>query len=203
MDYAKMSDQDLVKILIREKHNERVTEELFNKFSTLSDLLIHATEEELLEIKGVGINRTKELKAAYELYCRLNQLKTFNHTSVRSPKDVFYLIGPDLKYQQQEQFKVLLLNTKNQVTHIETVTIGTLNASLVHPREVFRIAIRKSANAIIIAHNHPSFDCKPSAEDLNITQRIVEAGNLLGIHCLDHIIVGGNDYVSLKEIGQM
>lgn len=105
----------------------------------------------------------------------------------------------DMKFLNKEHFRVILLNTKNQIISIEEISIGNLNSSIVHPREVFNIAIRRSANSIILVHNHPSGDSTPSTEDINITRRLIEAGNIIGIKVLDHIIIGDNNYTSLKQ----
>ena len=107
----------------------------------------------------------------------------------------------DMKYLKQEKLKILILNTKNIVTYIRDVFIGTLNSSIVHPREIFCEAIKKNGASIIICHNHPSGDPTPSKEDINITLRLKECGKLLGIDLLDHIIIGENKYVSMKEKG--
>jgi DNA repair protein RadC len=107
----------------------------------------------------------------------------------------------EMCYLDREQFRVLLLNTKNQVLAVETVSVGTLNSSLVHPREVFKQAVVKSAAAVILVHNHPSGDPGPSSEDLEITRRLHDAGKLIGIEVLDHIIIGDHIYFSVKEKG--
>jgi DNA repair protein RadC len=102
---------------------------------------------------------------------------------------------------QKEYFNTILLNTKNQILAIEEISVGSLNSSIVHPREVFNPAIKKSAGSIILVHNHPSGDPTPSREDIDVTARLIEAGKILGIHVLDHIIIGNNNYVSFKERG--
>lgn len=109
----------------------------------------------------------------------------------------------DLRYLQKEHFVCLFLNTKNHVLAQETLSIGSLNASIVHPREIFRAAIKRSSASIICAHNHPSGDPTPSPEDIQITERLVQAGELIGIEVLDHVIIGDKHYISLKEQGLM
>ena len=111
------------------------------------------------------------------------------------------LLMSELRYKKQEHFKTLILDTKNQVISIETITIGTLNASLVHPREVFNRAIRKSAHGIILVHNHPSGHPEPSKEDLLLTERLVESGKIIGISIMDHVIIGDGRFYSFKEQG--
>lgn len=135
---------------------------------------------------------------------RIQLVKDSNFTSdtkkISCPQDTFSILEGYMQGLDRENFVVLLLDTKNKVIGINTVSIGTLNSSLVHPREVFKPAILASAAALILAHNHPSGDPKPSREDIEVTKRLIEAGGLLGIQVLDHIIVG--DYcVSLKEQG--
>lgn len=121
--------------------------------------------------------------------------------SVRSPEDVYRLLKKQLEGQDREHFVVILLSSKNAVIGVETVSIGTLNASIVHPREVLKPAVVNSTAAIILAHNHPSGVATPSQEDIAITKRIRKAGEILGIDVLDHVIVGKGTYQSLKELG--
>lgn len=118
---------------------------------------------------------------------------------IRGPDDVVRLVGPKLRKQAREHFLVLLLNARHEVMGQETVSVGSLNASIVHPREVFRPAVLASAAAVVLVHNHPSGDPEPSEEDLSITKRLVEAGELLGISVLDHVIVASRGVVSLRS----
>ena len=118
---------------------------------------------------------------------------------IRGPDDVVAVVGPKLRQEHRELFLVLLLNARHEVMAKETVSVGSLNASIVHPREVFRPAVLASAAAIVLVHNHPSGDPEPSEEDLTITKRLVEAGELLGIGVLDHVIVAGRGVVSLRS----
>ncbi len=117
---------------------------------------------------------------------------------IRGPDDVAAFVGPKLRKEQREHFLVLLLNARHEVVAKETVSVGSLNASIVHPREVFKAAVLASAAAVVLVHNHPSGDPEPSEEDLAITKRLVEAGELLGISVLDHVIVAGRGVVSLR-----
>lgn len=107
----------------------------------------------------------------------------------------------EMRFLEQEELRIILLNTKNHVLHIETITKGTLNSLLVHPREVFRVVLKNATNAVILVHNHPSGDPNPSQEDITITKRLVEGGEILGIQILDHVILADNGYVSLNERG--
>jgi len=126
----------------------------------------------------------------------------YKDRTIYSPADSVNLLEQFLKDEDRERFMVLCLDTKNQPTAIHTVSIGTLNSSVVHPREVFKVAILANSNAIILGHNHPSELTDPSRQDVEVTQRLVEAGKVLGIEVLDHIIIGSNSrYVSFKEKG--
>ncbi|WP_245243548.1 RadC family protein, partial [Mesobacillus selenatarsenatis] len=129
-----------------------------------------------------------------------------NHTLderyvIRSPEDGAKYLMNDMRFLTQEHFVCLYLNTKNQVIHRQTIFIGSLNASIVHPREVFKEAVRRSAASVICVHNHPSGDPTPSREDIEVTKRLAESGKIVGIELLDHLIIGENKYVSLKEKG--
>jgi DNA repair protein RadC len=118
---------------------------------------------------------------------------------IHGPDDVVGLVGKKLRKEKRENFLVLLLNARHEVMSIETVSVGSLNASIVHPREVFRSAVIQSAASVVLVHNHPSGDPEPSEEDLSITKRLVEAGDLLGIGVLDHVIVAGRGIVSFRS----
>lgn len=130
---------------------------------------------------------------------RLKGLRNHNKVKITSPKDVFELLGEDMRYLKKEHFRVIMLNTKNVVMDIKDISIGNLNSSIVHPREVFCEAIKRSSFSIIICHNHPSGDPSPSQEDIDVTKRLYEAGKIIGIDLLDHIIIGDGCYISLKE----
>ncbi len=155
---------------------------------------------ELAQVPGVGPAKAARLKAALELGRRLAGTAA-DRSAIRSPRDAGSLLMEDMRYLDQEQFRVVLLNAKHQVLGVETVSVGGLASSIVHPREVFKRAIRRSAAAIILAHNHPSGDPTPSREDLEVTRRLTEVGKLMGIEVLDHIIIGDNRYVSFREQG--
>ena len=121
--------------------------------------------------------------------------------SIGGPRDVANLLMPDLRYQKKEHLKSLLLDTKNRVLAIKTVSIGDLSSSIVHPREVYKDAVLASAASLIVAHNHPSGDPTPSAEDVSVTKRLIQAGEIMGIDLLDHIVIGDGVFASLKERG--
>lgn len=161
--------------------------------------LRNCTMQELMSIKGIGPAKAAQIIAAAELGKRMAINGRNIRYRIKSPEDISRLVMEELRYLNKEVFKIILLNTKNEVINIENISVGSLNASIVHPREVFLPAIRKSSSSIILLHNHPSGDPTPSREDKNITQRLVESGTLLGISVLDHIIIGDNIYTSLRE----
>lgn len=162
--------------------------------------LVTSTIEELRGVPGVGQSKAAQLKAAVELGRRITSASA-SRTCVRSPEDVSALVMEEMRYLDREQFRIVLLDAKNHVLGVKTVSVGSLSSSIVHPREIFKEAIARSSAAIILVHNHPSGDPTPSQEDLEVTRRLVEAGRLLGIEVLDHIVVGDNRYVSFKEKG--
>ena len=155
--------------------------------------------ETLAGIRGVGVEKAVEVRAAIELGKRLIALGDGVRPSVHSPAEAAAFLMPELRHQPQEHFKVLLLDSKNQVLRAPTITIGTVNASLIHPREVFRPTLAQPCVSVILAHNHPSGDPTPSREDLEVTKQLVAAGKVLGIDVLDHVIIGDGRFVSLKE----
>jgi DNA repair protein RadC len=161
--------------------------------------LAEASYDDLCGVKGIGPAKAAQIKAAVELGKRLSCLGQGLRPTIRSPQDVCSFVMEEMCYLDREHFRVVILNTKNQVLAVETVSVGSLNSSLVHPREVFKPAVLKSAAAVILLHNHPSGDATPSGEDLEITRRLAEAGKLIGIEVLDHIIIGDHVFTSLKE----
>ncbi|MHA6252116.1 RadC family protein [Oceanobacillus sp. CAU 1775] len=171
----------------------------FEGFKLLQD----ATIEELTAIKGIGAAKGVQVLAALELGKRASQFRPNEHYVIRSPDDGANFVMEDMRTLKQEHFVALFLNTKNQVIHRETLFIGSLNASIVHPRELFREAVKRSAASIIVVHNHPSGDPSPSQEDIHVTRRLVESGKMIGIEVLDHLIIGDRKFVSLKEKGYL
>ena len=162
--------------------------------------LVNITIEELTEINGIGKSKAITLKAAIEIGQRISKAIP-ERQIIKSPEDVADLVMEDMRYLDREYFKLILLNNKNHVLSIETITIGILNSSVVHPREAFKVAIKKSAAAIILLHNHPSGDPTPSREDLEVTKRLEEAGKIIGIDVIDHVIIGDGRFVSFKAKG--
>lgn len=188
---------------LAEKPGSYIVDAIFERFSTLQELM-NVSEFELLSIKGVGKVKARQITAALQLARRLNRPVSTAPQIIRRPQDAADLLMPEMRYLQQEHFVVLFLTTKNGlIGQPETLSVGTLNATLVHPREVFRVAIKRSAASIICVHNHPSGDPTPSPEDVQLTERLVEAGKITAIEVLDHLIVGFDSWVSLKEKGFM
>lgn len=199
-----LSNQELIAILLRTGTREESVLHLANRvlmyFEQLHELK-HATIEEVVSIKGIGEVKATQLLAAVELGRRLAQKQVNERFTIRSPHDAATYLMPDMTSLQQEHFVVLFLNVKNQVIHRQTIFIGSLNASIVHPREIFREAVKRSAASIICAHNHPSGNPTPSPEDIEVTKRLQEAGYIIGIDLVDHLIIGDHQYVSMKEKG--
>ena len=159
------------------------------------------TVHELAQMHGLGQAKSSNIKAALELGRRCVTADPLTRPVVNSPQDVAHLVMEEMRYLDREHFRVVSLTTKNHVLGISPISVGSLNSSLVHPRECFKEAIRRNSNAIILLHNHPSGDPTPSKEDIEVTRRLAEGGTLLGIEVLDHVIIGDNRYISLKERG--
>lgn len=175
---------------------------LLSRFGSLRGIAT-ASVEELSSVPGMGLAKAAQLRAAFELGKRLAMTGETPRPIVRSPADAANLVMEDLRHRDKEYFQAILLDTRNRVIGVTTISIGSLSQSVVHPREVFKEAISRSCAALILCHNHPSGDPSPSEEDAAITRRLVEAGKLLGMPVLDHIIIGQGSYLSLKERGLM
>ncbi|MEM5875673.1 MAG: DNA repair protein RadC [Candidatus Aenigmatarchaeota archaeon] len=195
-----LSLQELLQIILRtgNKGESVVTlaQKLLAHFGNLQKLK-EASIEELMSIKGIGLAKAVQIKAALELGRRAEITLERKQKKIISPQDVFKLMKSKLKDYSKEHFYIISLNSRNAI--ISEISIGTLNASLVHPREVFAEAIRQRANSIILVHNHPSGDPTPSKDDIKITKKLKEAGKILGIEVLDHIIITRNSYSSFKN----
>ncbi|MED3891480.1 DNA repair protein RadC [Peribacillus frigoritolerans] len=201
-----LSNQELLALLLRTGSREesvlQLSGRLINSFKGLR-LLKEASVEELTVTKGIGEAKAIQILASVELGRRINNLNDQDRYVIRSPEDGANYCMEEMRFLSQEHFVCLYLNTKNQVLQKTTVFIGSLNASIVHPREVFKEAFKRSAASIICLHNHPSGDPSPSREDIEVTKRLVECGKIIGIEVLDHIIIGEHKYVSLKEKGYL
>ncbi len=157
--------------------------------------------DELRRVPGIGFARACQLVAAFELGKRFARESRSNGSPVKTPGDVARIFMDEMKHYDKEYFKAAFLNTKNQIIKVVTVSIGSLNASIVHPREILKPAISASAASIILIHNHPTGDPAPSREDIEFTKRFAGCGELIGIELLDHIIIGSERFQSLKEGG--
>lgn len=184
-----------------EKQGSYMIEELFQRFPLASDL-IGATEQELRTVKGIGKGKSRQILALLKL-SKAFAKPIRDPFIIRSPQNVFELLAPDLSHLQQEHFVCLFLNTKNHLVASEVISKGTLNAAIVSPREVFRMAIKRASASIVCVHNHPSGDPSPSQEDIALTQRLVTAGEVIGIEVVDHVVIAGHRFYSLKEKGLM
>ena len=166
------------------------------------DGLLEAGIDEITNIKGIKNIKASQIIAIGELVRRINMLSLIRESkNITSPNDIARLVMKEMVFLKQEVLKLIMLDTKNNVIGIKDVFKGSLNSSIVHPREIFKEALKKSSASIIICHNHPSGDPTPSKEDINITIRLKECGKIIGIDLLDHLIIGKNKYISLKQKG--
>jgi len=174
---------------------------LLSQFGNLRGIA-GASVEELSQVRGIGIAKASQIKAAFEL---ANRLEGYPEAGVKplvkTPDEVVALVRGRLKGKKKEHFLALLLDTRNQLIKVSEISIGSLDTSIVHPREVFKEAISASAASVIFAHNHPSGDPEASEDDVELTKRLAKAGEIVGIEVLDHIIIGDKKYLSLKRQG--
>lgn len=199
-----LSNHELLAILLRTGvKGTNVISVALNILNTFDDLyyLKHVSLEELIMISGVGKTKAIELKAAIELGIRIAQAPQIKTGQITSSRQIGEMMSAEMGDLQQEHVIVLFLNTKNEIIKKETIFKGGLSSSVAHPREIFKGAVRYSAAKIVVVHNHPSGCPNPSEADIVFTKRVAECGDLMGVELLDHIIVGQNDYASLKELG--
>jgi len=198
-----LSVQELLQLILgRGVAGESVAitaQKLLSHFGSLQKLS-EASIEELSSIKGIGLAKAAQIKAVFEISRRLStQTPSYKSKELTDPEKVYRLIKSKLKDYHKEHFYIIALNSRNH--SIAEVSVGSLNASIVHPREAFAEAIKNKAASVIFAHNHPSGDPEPSEDDLEITKRLVEAGKVLDIEVLDHIIITKQIFLSMKEKG--
>ncbi len=198
-----LSNEELIAIIIRTGNKNDSAIDLARKVLSKDErglvYLRNTTLQELMDTKGIGECKAAQILAAIEIGKRINFRDALEKVKINEPSTIANLYMDEMRYLEKEHFRIALLNTKNQIIVTEEISVGTLNASIVHPRDVFMAAIKRNANSMILIHNHPSGDPTPSNEDMNITNRLVDAGNLIGIKVLDHIIIGDNRYISFKE----
>jgi len=201
-----LSNQELLAILIRTGRANH------SALDIAKDVLYHdsrglgalgtMTIEELTTIKGIGTSKACQLMAGIEIGKRVIDFQ-YAKERITCPDDAFEHLRTRVAYLKKEKFFTLLLDTKNQIIAVEDISTGSLNASIVHPREVFHYAIKKNAKSMILAHNHPSGHPDPSKEDHQITERLIEVGKIVGIEVIDHIIIGKDSYYSFKEHSEL
>ena len=198
-----LSNSELLAIILRTgSRKENVVNMCSRIFSEYSlKRLSQANIKQLMQIHGIGAAKAAQIAAVFELARKLEGFTDEPKRKIRSPADVYSLLYPKMREHKRERLVALLLDTKNHVLREEVISIGSLNANIVHPREVFKAALMESCASVILSHNHPSGDPTPSKEDIAVTEKLVEGGKLLGIDVLDHVVIGDGRYVSLKDEG--
>jgi len=199
-----LSEAELLGILIGKGTTRKtaidLARELLDRYESLENLFSRSPSE-LMKVKGIGSAKAATLAAAFQLVRRIQSKTSKDQPSFKRAKDVANLYLPLMKDLRKEVFRVLLLSRANRLIKEVTISEGTLDASIVHPRDVFREALLESAAGVILLHNHPSGNPNPSEEDIRITKQLVEAGRVMGIKVYDHIILAGEDYRSLADDG--
>ncbi|BCS51716.1 DNA repair protein RadC [Geobacter sp. SVR] len=204
---ASLSDAELLALIVRSGDPSSrqsaidLGRQLILHFDNNLRQLGSANLSELCAIKGMGVAKAAGVKAAFALAARFQARKLEHLDRFTSPRQVFEYFHHEFRDSRKEYFLALLLDGKNRIIRRVQISEGSLNQSIVHPREVFHPAVRESAAAVILVHNHPTGDPAPSQEDIAITRRLKEAGEIMGIRVLDHIIVGDGEYVSFVERG--
>lgn len=206
MDYKDLSnlsnnnDAELLSIILGIK--PETIKEAVAEYNSVPNFINNYSVKDILKIKGLGKGTITKLEALWELYNRFSINKKLEKNYIISkPEDIYDLVKDDMKYFEQEHFRILMLNTKNILINIKDIFIGASDSSVIETRKVFKEALKYNAKNITICHNHPSGDPNPSKEDINISLKIKEAGKIIGIDLLDHIIIGDNRFVSLKYKG--
>jgi DNA repair protein RadC len=203
-----LSDQELLALILGKGHQGEsimvTVQKILSKFGSLKSLS-EASYEEIIDIKGLGIAKVSQLIACFEISRRLTieidqfQAKKNSLISLTTPDEVYRQIKERLINDNKEHFFVISLDSRNRIIGIDPISTGTLTASLVHPRETFESAIKRHAAQIIVAHNHPSGSLEPSEDDIKITKRLIEAGKIMGIEVLDHLIISSKTYLSFRQ----
>lgn len=199
-----LSDSELLAIVLRSGGKGEsalsLAQNLLNKYEGFYGLN-SASLEHLMEIKNIGFAKATSIKALCEIAIRLSNLPEKKTVTIKTPKEVFRLVKKDLYGKKREELILICLDTRNKFISKDRVSVGTINETLIHPREVFRQALLRNAVSIILVHNHPSQESSPSSEDILLTEKIAKAGKLLGIALVDHVIVCDREFCSLKALG--
>ncbi len=205
-----LSNAELLAVIIRTGSMEETSVALAQRLLSLGEnnggiaFLHDLSVEQLRKTKGIGRVKALQIKAVMELSKRVSSSFIHNNrVTIKSPVEVSALLMEEMRHLKKEVFKIILLNTKNHIIKCLNVSVGSLNSSIVHPREVFSEAVKVGCSGVLLAHNHPSGDPEPSREDVETTQRLVNAGGILGIKVLDHVVIGDGRYISFKEQGLM
>lgn len=199
-----LSNSELIAIILRTGSKDEnvimLCQKILNEDGKGLRNIAEGTLEKFKSFKGINDVKASQLLAVKELSKRISTLK-IEKIKISSPNDAAVVMMEEMRYYKKEYFKIILLDTKNNILKVSEISIGSLNSSIVHPREVFQEAIINSSSSIILVHNHPSGEAEPSHEDISLTNRLVEGGKILGIKIIDHIIIGDGVFYSFKEEG--
>lgn len=193
-DYKDFDDQMLLGRLV----SEPAAVELFQDYNSLEEIILKTYSKELQRYKGIGKVKSEQIPAVAEIIRRILKAEKKNTTKIGNPLDVFNYFK-EMQFLEQEEARILLLNVKSEIMSERLITRGTISNSLLSPREVFAPAIRSLAKAVVVVHNHPSGDPTPSFDDEKTTEKLADAAKILEVQLVDHVIIGRNDFVSLKE----
>lgn len=193
---SNMADEELLEIILP----KQAVRELMTEYGSVQHVLLQTSVQELSRVRGIGPTKARQLQYLCELAKRIYRVNSKLPPVIGAPQDVFERVV-DMQHLTVEQFRVLYLNTKNGILAEEIVSQGTISAALVDPRVVFSRAVRLMAATVILIHNHPSGDPSPSPEDIALTRKLIEAGKVLDVQVVDHLVVGQGRYVSFKEKG--
>ena len=201
---AALSDTELLAILLRTGTSSvsvlHLAEEVLAKYRDKGIVaMMNISPQEIASIHGIGLAKAAAIVAAVEMGRRLSTRAAQQTEKIDGPEDVARYVAPMLRYEQKEHFLVMMLDVRNRILAMSTISVGGLTSSIAHPREVFREAIRHSAAALVLVHNHPSGDPSPSRADIELTRQMMKAGEIMGIPVLDHIVLANDEFVSIKE----
>jgi DNA repair protein RadC len=194
LNYKEFNDQMLLGALV----SEPAAAELFQDYSSLEEIILKTYSKELQKYKGIGKVKSKQIPAVAEIIRRILKAEKKKTTKIGNPLDV-YNYFKEMQFLEQEEARILLLNVKSEIMSERLVTKGTISNSLLSPREVFAPAVRSLAKALVVVHNHPSGDPTPSFDDEKVTEKLSKAAKILEVQLVDHVIIGRNDFTSLKE----